>query len=180
MKHVAAFMSEREDWATPQAFFDAMDERFGFTLDACAHELNAKCPTYYTEADDALTQPWDGVVWCNPPYSRHIGRWVRKAYTESQQGSVVVMLIPARTDTAWWHNYVMKASEIVLVQGRLRFDNSADSAPFPSAVIIFDPTDTHDTPLFTTMPNINDDRRDGAMERRESTGRGQLPLEQLA
>lgn len=156
MKHTAAFMSERQDWATPQAFFDKVNARFGFTLDAAAYPHNAKCDRYYTEEDDALTKDWDGVVWCNPPYGRAIGAWVQKGYEESQKGATVVMLIPARTDTTYWHDYVMRADEVILIRGRLKFVGADHGAPFPSALIVFRPG-TH-TPRFTTMDRIHDEQ----------------------
>jgi phage N-6-adenine-methyltransferase len=135
------------EWTTPQRFFDALDAEFGFTLDAAASAENAKCATYYCGewGRDGLTQPWDGVVWCNPPYGREIGRWVEKGYREAQRGATVVMLIPARTETAYWHDYVMRADEIRLVRGRLRFGGGgkrsakSHNAPFPSAVVVFRP-----------------------------------------
>jgi phage N-6-adenine-methyltransferase len=138
MKHVAAFMSEREDWATPQAFFDHLNTKYGFTLDACATADNAKCPNYFTPDDDALTKRWKGTVFCNPPYSHNIGRWVRKAREEALRGATVVMLIPARTDTSWFHKYIFGgARELYFVSGRLRFSGSNVNAPFPSCVAVF-------------------------------------------
>jgi phage N-6-adenine-methyltransferase len=135
------FSSKSGLWETPLAFFQRLDHEFGFTLDACALPANAKCSRYYTPADDGLAQHWKGVVWMNPPYGREISRWVEKAYRSSQEGATVVCLLPARTDTAWWHTYVMRAAEIRLVRGRLKFSNAAHSAPFPSAVVIFRPED---------------------------------------
>jgi len=129
--------SDRGDWETPQDFFDALDAEFGFTLDAAASPLNAKCARYWTEKDDALVQRWEGVVWCNPPYGRVVGDFVKKGFEEAQKGATVVMLLPARTDTRWWHDWVMKAAEIRLVKGRLRFVGAKSSAPFPSAVAVF-------------------------------------------
>jgi phage N-6-adenine-methyltransferase len=159
VKHQAAFLSTREDWETPQAFFNVLNERFWFTLDACATEENAKCGEYYSPEDDALTKDWPGVVWCNPPYSHGIGAWVRKAYHEASHGSLVVMLIPARTDTAWWHDYVMAASEVVLIRGRMRFGGATVNAPFPSALVIFGPgaDPDRDCPTFSTMDRILDE-----------------------
>lgn len=166
MRHTAAFMSEREDWETPQAFFDHLDGIYGFTLDAAAFPHNAKCARYFTVEDDALTQRWEGVVWCNPPYSPLIGKWVHKGYLEAQKGSTVVMLIPARTDTAWFHDYVMRARKVTLIRGRLRFGGSDNSAPFPSMVVEFAPG--HDgPPTFTTMRRIHDEA---------DTGQSVLPL----
>lgn len=145
------FASERMDWATPQAFFDIVHAEFGFTLDAAAEPHNAKCSDFLTAAEDALTCSWRGVVWCNPPYGRSIGHWVRKGYSEAQAGAVVVMLIPARTDTAYWHDYAMRAAEIRLVRGRLVFGSgeARANAPFPSALIVFR-AGAH-TPVVTTM-----------------------------
>lgn len=131
------FMSERQDWGTPQPFFDMVNDEFGFTLDAAASHNNAKVADYFTEDEDALAHRWPGVVWCNPPYGRAITHWVEKGYREAQLGSVVVMLIPARTDTAYWHDYAMRASEVRLVRGRFVFEGAPSNAPFPSALIVF-------------------------------------------
>lgn len=98
MQHNAAFLSQRQDWETPHAFFSHLDDCYGFTFDAAASHDNAKCSRYFTEEDDALTQPWDGVVWLNPPYGPGIGKWVRKGYEEAQKGAIVVMLLPVRMD----------------------------------------------------------------------------------
>ena len=134
------FSSRSDDWATPQSFFDRLDEEFDFTLDPCSDKYNAKCSKFFTKEDDGLSKSWAGeTVFMNPPYGRVIGDWVRKAFEESlNEGTTVVALIPARTDTKYWHEYVMKAAEIRLVKGRLKFGNGADNAPFPSAVVIFD------------------------------------------
>lgn len=157
--HEGMFTSERGDWATPQPFFDSVNVEFGFTLDAAASSENAKCAFFYTEQHDALSKPWGGVVWCNPPYGRQIGKWIQKGYNEAQRGSLVVMLIPARTDTASWHDYVMKADEVRLIRGRLVFgDGEATSnAPFPSALVVF----RHGarTPRFTSMDRARLTRR---------------------
>lgn len=137
--HEGMFTSERLDWETPQAFFDLVNEEFNFTLGAAATPANAKCEAFWSEAEDALVQRWDGVVWCNPPYGRQIGRWIEKGFDEAQLGSTVVMLIPARTDTAYWHDVVMRAAEVRLIRGRLVFGRgeAASNAPFPCALIVF-------------------------------------------
>lgn len=130
------FSSATNEWETPQDLFDALDGEFGFTLDPCCTHETAKCSKHYTKEEDGLARSWAGeTVFMNPPYGRVIGKWVRKAHRESLRGATVVCLIPARTDTSYWHDYCMKG-EIRFLRGRLRFSN-AGSAPFPSAVIIF-------------------------------------------
>ncbi len=133
------FSSKTDLWATPQYFFDALNAEFSFTLDVCALPENAKCERYFTPEEDGLNQRWQGICWMNPPYGREIGRWVRKAFESAQGGATVVCLLPARTDTAWWHTWVMKAEEVRFVRGRLKFGDSKNSAPFPSAVVVFRP-----------------------------------------
>jgi phage N-6-adenine-methyltransferase len=132
--------SRTDQWATPQEFFDQLDEEFGFTLDACASVDNAKCDKFFTSDDDGLARDWGhGTVWVNPPYGRGVtGRWVEKAYRSSQDGATVVMLLPARTDTRWWHDWALKG-EVRFVRGRLRFGDGRAPAPFPSAVVVFRP-----------------------------------------
>lgn len=131
-------MSERGDWGTPQWLFDTLNTEFAFDRDVCASEGNAKCAQYFTKAQDALKQTWTGYCWMNPPYGRQIGRWVEKAYQSAQTGeATVVCLLPSRTDTRWWHDYVMKADTVRLIQGRLKFEGAENSAPFPSAIVIF-------------------------------------------
>lgn len=132
------YTSNSEEWGTPQELFNRLNKEFNFTLDVCASEENAKCPKYYTKEEDAMKKEWGGVIWMNPPYGRRIGNWVKKAKEAAQQGkATVVCLLPARTDTAWWHDYAMKANEIRLIRGRLKFGDGKGSAPFPSAVVVF-------------------------------------------
>ena len=131
------FSSATELWETPQDFFDKLDAEFNFTLDACALPENAKCAAYYTPEQDGLAQPWAGCVWCNPPYGRMVGHWVRKAAQSAAEGTTVVMLLPARTDTAWFHNYINDRAEVRFIRGRLKFGGSKNSAPFPSMVVVF-------------------------------------------
>lgn len=135
------FSSKTDQWATPQPFFDILHAEFGFSLDVCANDNNAKCGEYFTEEQDGLCQSWqrEAPAWMNPPYGREIGKWVKKAYEESLLGQTVVCLLPARTDTKWWHDYVMHAGEVRFIRGRLKFGDSANSAPFPSAVVVFKP-----------------------------------------
>ena len=134
------FSSATDNWSTPQDFFDKLNDEFHFTLDVCADENNHKCEHYYTKEIDGLSRPWVGTIWCNPPYGRKIGEWVRRAYISSQIGSAtVVMLLPARTDTRWFHDYIYNKSntEIRFIKGRLKFGGCKNSAPFPSMVVIF-------------------------------------------
>ena len=117
------YTSTTDLWGTPQDFFDDLDREFNFTLDPCAISENAKCKKYFTPADDGLLQDWGGnVVFCNPPYGKTISQWVRKCYEESKKpNTVVVMLIPARTDTSYFHDYIYHKAEIRFVRGRLKF-----------------------------------------------------------
>jgi phage N-6-adenine-methyltransferase len=127
------------EWGTPQAFFDELNAEFGFTLDVCADDWNHKCDRFFTKRDDGLAQVWSGVCWMNPPYGREIGAWMAKAVEAWRGGAVVVCLVPARTDTAWWHDYAM-LGEIRFIRGRLKFeavDGVKSSAPFPSAVVVY-------------------------------------------
>ncbi len=129
------FSSQTSEWSTPQDLFDALDAEFHFTLDVCSNRTNHKAnplPTF-----GALLANWTGVCWMNPPYGREIGKWVRKAWESSQAGATVICLLPSRTDTRWWHDYVMKASEIRFIKGRLKFGGAKNSAPFPSAIVVF-------------------------------------------
>ena len=138
----AIYSSERTTWRTPMNLFAQLDQEFGFTLDAAASRDNALCQRFITEEQDALTCDWHelakgGAVWLNPPYGRGVGKWVRKAWLESAKGTVVVMLIPARTDTAYFREWAMQAAEIRLIAGRLRFQGADNPAPVPSALLVF-------------------------------------------
>lgn len=136
MNNELMFSSKSNEWATPQAFFDELNKEFNFTLDVSATSENAKCSRYFTKNEDGLIQDWSNdVCWMNPPYGREIGKWIEKAYLESQKGATVVCLIPARTDTKYFHEFCFKG-EVRFVRGRLKFGN-AGNAPFPSAVVIF-------------------------------------------
>jgi phage N-6-adenine-methyltransferase len=138
------FSSKTGDWETPQDFFDKLNWRFGpFDLDPCANPNNTKCANFFTEAEDSLAKSWAGFTsFVNPPYGRGLDKWIKKAYEESRkENTKVVMLLPARTDTKYWHQYIMRAEEIYFIKGRLKFGDSENSAPFPSAVIVFDGSD---------------------------------------
>lgn len=141
------FSSKTDDWATPQWLFDELNAKYGpFGLDVCASKENAKCHCYYTEIDDGLRKNWaidiqHGSCWMNPPYGREIGKWVKKAYEESQKGCLVVALLPARTDTRWFHQYIYRQPNVNVdfCRGRLKFGTSKNSAPFPSMIVVFNP-----------------------------------------
>jgi phage N-6-adenine-methyltransferase len=132
------FSSKTDLWATPQDFFDALDAEFNFETDVCASADNAKCLVFYSLEQDGLKQEWKGACWMNPPYGRAISLWMKKAYESSLEGATVVCLVPSRTDTKWWHDYAVRG-EIRFIKGRLKFGDSANSAPFPSAVVVFRP-----------------------------------------
>jgi phage N-6-adenine-methyltransferase len=134
------FSSATNEWATPQAFFDELNAEFRFTLDPCCTHENAKCARHFTAAEDGLKESWAYErVFMNPPYGREIGKWMKKAYESSNLlGSLVVCLVPARTDTHWWHDFAAKG-EVRFIRGRLKFGDGKNSAPFPSAVVIFRP-----------------------------------------
>ena len=134
------FSSNTNEWATPRAVFDALDAEFYFNLDPCSTHENAKCEMHYTIEDDGLTKNWGGRrVFCNPPYGRELPRWVRKCFEEAKKpDTLVVMLIPARTDTAYFHDYIYhQAREIRFLRGRLHFNESRNAAPFPSMIVVF-------------------------------------------
>lgn len=131
------FSSKSDLWSTPDDFFAELDKEFHFTLDVCATADNAKCDDYYTEAMDGLSLKWDGIVWCNPPYGRNINKWIKKAVNAALEGATVVMLLPARTDTTWFHELIYRRAEIRFIRGRLKFGGSNNAAPFPSMICIF-------------------------------------------
>lgn len=144
MNNMTALMSSTTDlWETPQWLFDQLNAEYHFELDVCALPSNAKCERYFTPEQNGLSCEWTGSCWMNPPYGRKIGDWVRKAYESAQTGATVVCLLPARTDTAWWHNYAMKGS-ITFLRGRLKFGDCKNSAPFPSAIVVFKQEAHHD------------------------------------
>lgn len=135
----ALYSSRSEEWSTPQELFERLDREFCFTLDAAASKENAKCPRYFDKETGGLMQSWAGeTVWCNPPYGRQIGDWMRKALTESRApGTTVVMLVPARTDTKWFHQFVYHRAELRFIRGRLKFGGAQNGAPFPSMLVIY-------------------------------------------
>jgi len=140
--------SEDHTWQTPKWFFDVVErifvEKYGgpFDMDVAASAENHLAPKFYTEEDDALSKPWRGRVWCNPPYGEMVPKFLVKAHQESENhGAIVAMLIPSRTDTKYSHDVISKAAEVRAIRGRLKFGESSDSAPFPSVLVIFDRND---------------------------------------
>ncbi len=139
MNNALMFSSKTDKWATPQKLFDELNQEFHFTLDPCADETSYKCQKYFTEKEDGLLQNWEGHrVFCNPPYGKKIKKWVEKCYREGHKdNTLVVLLIPARTDTTYFHDYIQHRAEIRFIAGRLKFGDSATGAPFPSMLVIF-------------------------------------------
>lgn len=134
------FTSSTPEYSTPADLFEELDKEFNFNLDPCCTDENTKCNNYFTKAEDGLKQVWDGSVFMNPPYGRDIIKWMAKAHDAvkvSKTAQVVVCLVPSRTDTKWWHTYAMVADEVRFLRGRLKFGDCNNSAPFPSAIVIF-------------------------------------------
>lgn len=133
------FSSATDEWATPPDFFAELNREFRFNLDPCATDENHKCPRYFTREQNGLAQEWGGYrVFVNPPYGREIGAWVKKAAEEAEKpGTLVVMLLPARTDTRWFHDYIYHRAAVRFIRGRLKFGGCSNAAPFPSMVVIF-------------------------------------------
>ena len=138
MKIKGCLSRQSDEWETPQKVFDELNDEFNFTLDPCATEENHKCKKFYTKEDDGLSKDWGGQrVFCNPPYSK-IAKWVEKAYRESRTDhTVIVLLIPSRTETKYFHDFILHRSEVRFIKGRLRFSGSDENAPFPSMIVIF-------------------------------------------
>lgn len=129
------FSSKSNEWETPQVLYEQLNEEFKFTLDPCSTDKNAKCNKHYTTKDNGLEQDWSGeTVFCNPPYGRELPKWIKKC---ADSKTKVVMLIPARTDTKAFHEYIYGKAEIRFLKGRLKFSGSKNSAPFPSMIVIF-------------------------------------------
>jgi site-specific DNA-methyltransferase (adenine-specific) len=139
MKNIKVhFSSATNNWATPQIFFEKLNSEFNFTLDPCADEINKKCPKFFTKKENGLIQNWDNeIVFMNPPYGREIGKWIKKA--SEAKNSTVVCLLPSRTDTKYFHNFIYQQPkvEIRFIKGRLKFGENKNPAPFPSMVVIF-------------------------------------------
>jgi phage N-6-adenine-methyltransferase len=146
IKGLVHFSSKSDNWETPQDIFDSLNLGFGpFTLDVCASKENTKChDMFYSIEEDGLSKDWHKIsnkCWMNPPYGRQIGKWIKKAYEESQKGALVCCLLPARTDTKWFHEYLQDKDHVLVrfLKGRLKFGGAKNSAPFPSMVVVFYP-----------------------------------------
>ena len=137
MNLATMFSSKRPDWETPKDFFEKFNNEFHFTLDVCATQANTKCKNFFSPEDDGLSKTWNGICWMNPPYGKEISKWVKKAYEESLSGTTIVGLLPARTDTKWFHDYVLEKAEIRFIKGRIKFVGSKNAAPFPSMIVIW-------------------------------------------
>ena len=132
------FTSNSMEYETPQDLFDRLNDEFHFTLDPCSTDGNAKCKKHYTKEQDGLSQDWTGeTVFCNPPYGRQISKWIRKCFDHYKGGGTAVMLIPARTDTKAFHDYIYGKAEIRFIRGRLHFNGMKVNAPFPSMIVVF-------------------------------------------
>ena len=132
------FTSNTPEWATPRTLFNELSDEFGgFRLDVCATPKNAKCSRFYSLREDGLKMPWSKRNWMNPPYGRTIAHWIKRAHEESSRGNQTVALLPARTDTGWFQDYIYKRHEIRFLRGRLKFNDGAMPAPFPSMVVVF-------------------------------------------
>jgi phage N-6-adenine-methyltransferase len=135
----SGIMSSKTDmWATPQWLFDVLNSHYRFSLDVCAVPENAKCKRFFSPEEDGLKQKWNGICWMNPPYGLKISKWVKKAYDSATEGALVVALLPARTDTAWFWNHVYLKAKIEFIRGRLKFGDGKGSAPFPSMIAVWD------------------------------------------
>lgn len=131
-------ISKTVEHLTPQPLFDRLDAKYHFTLDPCATAENAKCKRYFTMADDGLKQSWANErVFMNPPYGRGIKAWIAKAYESSVHGATVVCLLPARTDTVWFHEYCLNHGEVEFIPRRLKFAGHKHNAPLPSMIVVF-------------------------------------------
>ncbi len=143
------FSSESGEWETPQWLYNLLHREFPFELDVCASHENTKCTSYFSKYQNGLEASWtkhghlNGVCWMNPPYGRAISKWLAKAKQESEQGATVVCLVPARTDTVWWWKYCLTAQEIRFLKGRLKFGKATSGATFPSAIVIFNGRNLH-------------------------------------
>lgn len=145
MDKTVLYSSVKDDWETPRILFDKLNAEFRFTLDPASNGKNVKCPKFYTPETDGLVQSWSGErVFLNPPYGRDIAKWMQKCYSEFviHNCPIIAVLVPARTDTEWFHNYVFPyVSEMRFIKGRVKFSEAKNVAPFPSVILIYQKTD---------------------------------------
>ena len=134
MNKEAIFGSGTDQWETPQEFFESLDKEFGFKTDVCATAENTKCERFFSPEQNGLLQEWTGVCWCNPPYGREIKKWVRKA---AGSEATTVLLLPARTDTGWFHEHIYGKAEVRFLRGRIKFSGAKHNAPFPCMLVVF-------------------------------------------
>ena len=135
--NTALFSSDKDNWETPADLYEEWNNKFHFTLDAAADASNAKCSQYFDIETDGLKQKWNGIVWVNPPYSRKVDDWIKKAIRETLNGVTTVMLLPARTSNNWFHDYIDGRYKYYFIRGRLKFVGAKSGAPFPSMIVIF-------------------------------------------
>lgn len=139
MINAGMMTSSTPEWSTPQDLFDKLNSKYKFTLDPCSTDENAKCEKHFTIGENGLSRDWSkDVTFMNPPYGRQIYAWVKKAYETAIEGGAVVCLLPARTDTKWFHEFCTKGN-IEFIKGRLKFGGQKNPAPFPSMIVIFNP-----------------------------------------
>lgn len=131
------FESATVEWSTPDSIFEPLNHEFNFTLDVAANEKNSKCEKFISKEQDGLIQSWSGNCWMNPPYGRGLSNWMKKAVQEQKNGVTTVCLIPARTNTNWFHDVVIPHAEIRFVRGRPKFGNADQGLPWPLLILIF-------------------------------------------
>ncbi len=131
------FESSKAEWGTPNELYGPLDAEFSFTLDAAADAENSKCAEFIDIDADGLLTPWSGTVWCNPPYGRGLGAWAKKAANEALRGVTSVLLIPARTNTAWFHEYCLGCGEVRFIKGRPKFNGADEGLPWPLCLVVF-------------------------------------------
>jgi len=134
----AMFSSVKQDWITPDEIFDPLNDEFHFTLDVSASPENTRCHDFFSEGDDGLTKDWNGSCWMNPPFNKK-SQWIKKAYQESLKGATVACLIPARTNTNWFHDYCLRYGEVRFIRGRPKFKGAKHGLPQPLAIVVFRP-----------------------------------------
>ena len=130
------FNRPKDNYETPDSLFKPLDDEFHFTLDVAASKENAKCATFFTKEENGLLQDWSGVCWMNPPFGREMRKWVKKAYEEWKKGATVVCLLPSRTNTAWWHDWVMQG-EVRFIRGEVKFKGHENGLWMPMSIVIF-------------------------------------------